>query len=121
PAGTLSYTLTVFDPDAPTGTGFWHWVVFNIPAATTSLAAGFGTTAPPAPIVEGYTDNGSSGYGGPCPPVGDGPHRYIFTVSALNVAAVPGGATSATTGAGLTFRTRGTILAQGTLIGTFSR
>src|SRR6266545_879768 len=69
PAGTKSFAVTVYDPDAPTGSGWWHWIVFNIPADVTSLPAGFG----------------KPGYGGPCPPQGDKPHRYIFTVYALKV------------------------------------
>src|SRR5437764_14130202 len=65
PAGTKSYAVTVYDPDAPTGSGFWHWVVYDIPASVTSLPAGatFGTA--------GLTDFGVKGYNGPCPPPGD--------------------------------------------------
>jgi len=71
PSGTKSFALTVYDPDAPTGSGWWHWVVYNIPASVNELP------------VQGHTDFGTSGFGGPCPPVGDKPHRYIFTVYAL--------------------------------------
>lgn len=88
PAGTKSFALTVYDPDAPTGSGWWHWVVYNIPAGTTELpsGAGAGTSAGlPAGAAQGTTDFGSSGYGGPCPPQGDAPHRYVFTVHALKV------------------------------------
>lgn len=88
PAGTQSYALTVYDPDAPTGSGWWHWVAFNIPATMTSLPQGAGnpkTSTLPAEIVQGRTDFGVPGYGGPCPPTGDKPHRYIFTVHALKV------------------------------------
>jgi Raf kinase inhibitor-like YbhB/YbcL family protein len=88
PAGTRSYAVTVYDPDAPTGSGWWHWVVYNLPASVTSLPSGAGSTTPaamPAGAVQGTTDFGSKGYGGPCPPVGDRPHRYVFTVHALKV------------------------------------
>ena len=84
PAGTKSFVLTVFDPDAPTGSGFWHWVLYNIPADVSSLPQGAGAPGKePAGAVEGNTDYGAPGYGGPCPPKGDKPHRYIFTLFAV--------------------------------------
>jgi len=83
PAGTKSFVLTVYDPDAPTGSGFWHWVVYNIPAGTTSLAQGAGAAGAAAGGgVQGTNDAGVAGYSGPCPPPGDKPHRYVFTVYA---------------------------------------
>ncbi len=88
PAGTKSYAITVYDPDAPTGSGWWHWVLFNIPATVTSLPAGAGNLAAgktPPGIVQSVTDFGAPGYDGPCPPKGDRPHHYIFTVHALKV------------------------------------
>jgi Raf kinase inhibitor-like YbhB/YbcL family protein len=88
PAGTKSFAVTVYDPDAPTGSGWWHWLVFNLPTDTTSLAQGAGDAkAPklPAGAVQSRTDYGAAGYGGPCPPQGDKPHHYIFTVYALKV------------------------------------
>ena len=88
PAGTKSFALTVYDPDAPTGSGWWHWVMFNIPATVTSLPLGVGNPASgqtPKGAVQSKTDFGKPGYGGPCPPQGDKPHRYIFTVYALKV------------------------------------
>ena len=88
PAGTKGFALTVYDPDAPTGSGWWHWVMFNIPATVTSLPLGVGNPASgqtPKGAVQSKTDFGKPGYGGPCPPQGDKPHRYIFTVYALKV------------------------------------
>jgi hypothetical protein len=88
PAGTRSFAVTVYDPDAPTGSGWWHWVVFNLPADTRGLEAGAGDPASgkmPAGAVQGRTDFGKTGWGGPCPPKGSRPHRYVFTVHALSV------------------------------------
>lgn len=90
PAGTGSFALTCFDPDAPTGSGFWHWVVVNIPADVRSLALNAsGTAAMPAGALETRTDFGQPGYGGACPPPGDHPHRYIFTLHAVGLKALP--------------------------------
>lgn len=92
PAGTKSYAVTVYDPDAPTGSGWWHWVVFNIPASTTTLEAGAGDPAAgkaPAGSIQSMTDFGAPGFGGACPPAGDKPHRYVFTVHALKVESLP--------------------------------
>lgn len=85
PAGTKSFAVTVYDPDAPTGSGWWHWTVVNIPAQTTSIATG----AVPQGAQQGRTDFGTAAYGGACPPVGDKAHRYIHTVWALDVAQLP--------------------------------
>lgn len=81
PEGTKSYAVTVYDPDAPTGSGFWHWTVANIPEDVTELAAGGPV---PSGAVEGRTDYGSAGFSGAAPPPGHGPHRYIFTVFAVD-------------------------------------
>ena len=92
PAGTKSFAITVYDPDAPTGSGWWHWVVFNIPAATTSLSKDAGNADSnllPEGTIQSRTDYGKPGYGGPCPPTGDKPHRYQFTVYALNTDKLP--------------------------------
>ncbi|CAL1691180.1 hypothetical protein MMB232_01315 [Brevundimonas subvibrioides] len=81
PEGTKSFAITVFDPDAPTGSGFWHWTVANIPADVTEIPAGGPV---PAGAVEGRTDYGEPGFGGAAPPPGHGPHRYVFTVFAVD-------------------------------------
>ena len=94
PAGTQSFSLQVYDPDAPSGSGFWHWAVYDMPAATTGLAQGAGNSAATLPVgaYGGNTDfldtgatGGNGNYGGPCPPTGDAPHHYIFTLYALDV------------------------------------
>ncbi|TDR82014.1 YbhB/YbcL family Raf kinase inhibitor-like protein [Paludibacterium purpuratum] len=87
PANTRSFAVTVYDPDAPTGSGWWHWTVFDLPADTQALAAGAGNPggALPTGAHQGRTDFGTQGFGGACPPVGDKPHRYQFTVWALDV------------------------------------
>ena len=122
PAATKSYAVTIYDPDAPTGSGWWHWVVYNIPAGTTRLAAGAGDASKnllPAGAVQGNTDFGVPGYGGPCPPKGDKPHHYIFTVYALNTDKidVPSNATAAYVG----FNFHAHQLAKATLTGLYWR
>ena len=85
PAGTKSYAILAFDPDAPTGSGWWHWVVFNIPAGTTRVATDASRGGLPPGAIQSRTDFGIIGYGGACPPAGGGVHRYQFTVYALGV------------------------------------
>jgi Raf kinase inhibitor-like YbhB/YbcL family protein len=115
PAGTKSFVVTIWDPDAPTTVGYWHWLVFNIPANVTELEEG----KVPAGAVQGYTDYGVSAYGGPAPPPGDSPHHYRHRVFALDVVKLP--LEKGTTGATLMFMMRGHILAEGELVGLFSR
>lgn len=85
PAGTRSYAVTVFDPDAP-GRGWWHWAVANIPARVDTLAQNASASGALTKLgaLEARNDFGSPGYGGPCPPPGN-PHRYVVTVYALGV------------------------------------
>ncbi len=104
PAGTKSFALLVHDPDAPTGgSGFWHWLVYNIPADATSLVEGAGDPAGaglPKGSVQGNTDTGKPGYVGPCPPPGSPKHHYNFVLYPLKVdkLEVPPGATAAIVG-----------------------
>jgi Raf kinase inhibitor-like YbhB/YbcL family protein len=88
PAETRGFTVTCFDPDAPTPSGFWHWVLVNLPASITELSRGAGTLAPPAGALALRSDYGEPGYGGPWPPTGDRPHRYYFVVHAVDVDAL---------------------------------
>lgn len=79
PEGTKSFAITVFDPDAPTGSGWWHWLALNIPANVSSVAQG----SPMKDVLQTKNDFGTMSYGGACPPAGNGMHRYQYTVWAL--------------------------------------
>jgi hypothetical protein len=121
PAGTKSFALLVHDPDAPTGSGWWHWVVYDIPADATSLPAGAGDPKKnlmPAAAVQGRSDFGTSGYGGPCPPPGKA-HHYYFRLYALKVAKldVPADATPALIG----FNVNANSLGKAQLLGMYGR
>ncbi len=120
PAGTKSFAVTMYDPDAPTGSGWWHWVMYNIPSSATGLppGAGNGRNAPRG-SAQGNTDFGTKGYGGPCPPVGDKPHHYHITVFALKTDRldVPGNATSAYIG----FNLNANKLATARVTGLYGR
>ena len=123
PAGTKSFAVLVHDPDAPTGgAGWWHWLVYDLPASTTSLPEGAGATDGsklPAGAVQAKTDFGAPGWGGPCPPAGDKPHRYVFTVYALKVdkLEVPNDATASMVG----FVVNANALGKASFTGTYGR
>jgi Raf kinase inhibitor-like YbhB/YbcL family protein len=122
PAGTKSFALHCFDPDAPTGSGFWHWVVVNIPADVSDLKLDAGNPAAgllPKGALMTRTDFGKPGYGGPCPPPGHGPHRYMFTLFAVKEASLPVNAdtSAAVVGFNLHFNT----LEKAALTGKFGR
>jgi Raf kinase inhibitor-like YbhB/YbcL family protein len=88
PEGTKSFAITMYDKDAPTGSGWWHWVVFDIPANVHDLAANAGNIAAelaPDGAIQSLTNYGVAGYGGPCPPEGHGLHQYVITVHALKI------------------------------------
>ncbi len=120
PSGTKSFAVTCFDPDAPTGSGFWHWLVVNIPADVTELPLGAGSAggALPKGALMTRTDFGAPGYGGPCPPEGDHPHRYLFTVFAVaDTLDVKADTSAAVVGFNLHFKT----LAKAAIMGLFKR
>jgi Raf kinase inhibitor-like YbhB/YbcL family protein len=118
-AGTKSFALTVFDPDAPTGSGWWHWIVVNIPASASQLPAGASGAKMPAGALETRTDFGKPGYGGPCPPAGDPPHHYVFTLYALKVEKLDLDAQASGAMAG--FMIRQNKLASAALTATYAR
>ena len=121
PAATRSFVVTCFDPDAPTTSGWWHWVVVDIPADVTELAtgAGAGDSSLPEGARHIATDFGTAAYGGAAPPPGDRPHRYMFAVHAVDVPTlgIDPAARAAVVGFNLTFHT----LARGVLTATHQR
>ena len=122
PAGTKSFALSVYDPDAPTGSGFWHWVVFNIPPDVTSLPKNAGDPKGPAApkgAVQSRTDFGAPGYGGPCPPQGDPPHHYHFTIFAVDTPKLDGDENNSAAFVG--FQLHFHTLAKAELVGEIGR
>lgn len=114
PDGTRAFVVTCLDPDAPTGSGFWHWSLVNVPVTVTSLAT---NADPPAGAFCVRNDYGERAYGGPYPPAGDRPHRYFFVVHAIDVEQldVTPDATPAFVGFNLAFHT----LARATIVPTY--
>jgi Raf kinase inhibitor-like YbhB/YbcL family protein len=120
PAGTQSFAITMYDPDAPTGHGWWHWTVFNIPANVHQLGAGAGdavSTGLPPGAIEGRVDFGFTHYGGPCPPPGPA-HHYEITVYALRVAKLP--LDKNATAPVVSEQLRANALASGQIVGLYS-
>jgi Raf kinase inhibitor-like YbhB/YbcL family protein len=122
PEGTQSFAVTCFDPDAPTGSGFWHWVLFDLPASTTELPRGAGSgdkVGLPAGAIHARNDAGGLEYIGAAPPEGHGDHRYVFAVHAVSLPTLglDASASPAFVGFTLTFNT----LARGLLIAHFDR
>ncbi len=123
PAGTKSLALIVHDPDAPTGVGgFTHWIVYNIPATATKIDKGAGTVDGkllPVGTAQAPTSFGAPGWGGPCPPAGDKPHRYVFTLYALGLEKLdlPANVTQALAG----FNINGNALAKTSLTALYGR
>jgi Raf kinase inhibitor-like YbhB/YbcL family protein len=119
PAGTKSFAVTIYDPDAPTTVGFVHWIVFDIPADVTSLEAGAGSHKHVnVGATQGFTDYGFSRYGGPCPPPGDPAHHYHLTVWALDLEKL--GVDDTTTYAKFRFIIRGHVLASAEIVGQYA-
>ncbi|QWF83298.1 YbhB/YbcL family Raf kinase inhibitor-like protein [Amycolatopsis sp. CA-230715] len=119
PAGTKSYAVTVYDPDAPTMSGFWHWTVANIPADVTSLPEGAGDdtgSGLPEPAFQLPNDARATRFVGAAPPAGHGPHRYFVTVHALDVEDI--GIPADSTPAVLGFTMASHVLGRATLVGT---
>ncbi|OUM43910.1 YbhB/YbcL family Raf kinase inhibitor-like protein [Arthrobacter sedimenti] len=121
PEGTKSFAVTVYDPDAPTASGFWHWAVADLPGTTTSLPAGVGTDGGllPEGAVQLRNDAGFAGFVGAAPPEGHGPHHYHVVVHAVDVESLglPADATPAYLGFNLFSHTLG----RARLIGTFEQ
>jgi Raf kinase inhibitor-like YbhB/YbcL family protein len=118
PEGTKSFVVTVYDPDAPTGAGFWHWTVFDIAPTATSLPTNAGSgSGLPAGAVQGRTDYGSAGYGGPCPPVNDKAHRYVFKIYALNTPSL--GLMSSAPAALVSFSAKAAAIASASFTATY--
>jgi Raf kinase inhibitor-like YbhB/YbcL family protein len=120
PRGTRGFVVTCFDPDAPTPSGFWHWVAVDLPASVTTLATGAGKedgSGLPKGAFHCRNDYGSLGYGGPAPPKGDRAHRYYFVVHALDVERL--GVDGKTSPAAVSFTLLGHTLARAILMATY--
>lgn len=121
PKGTEAFAIFAYDPDAPTGSGWWHWQLVNIPKNVSSLAAGAGDSAQekvPAGSLSIKNDYGTIGFGGACPPQGHGNHRYQFTVFALSKKLdLPRNASAALTG----YMVRANSLASSTIEALYKR
>lgn len=122
PKGSKSFAVTLYDPDAPTGSGWWHWLVFDIPAQVHSLKKNAGNIeaqSAPKGSIQSHSSFARSGFGGACPPKGDKPHRYIFTVYALKIATL--GLDEKATPALVGFYLNANALAKASLIAYYGR
>jgi Raf kinase inhibitor-like YbhB/YbcL family protein len=116
PEGTRSYTITCFDPDAPTPSGFWHWVLVDVPADVTSLDAGAAAGRLPGKAFHCRNDAGGLGFAGAAPPKGDQVHRYFFVVHAVTeeTLGVDADASPAVVSFNLAFKTAARAILHGT-------
>lgn len=117
PDATKSFVVTVYDPDAPTGSGYWHWAVYDIPGEVTALPADAGNPDAgllPEGAITVANESRDERFAGAAPPAGDGDHRYVFTVSALDTAHLdlPPGCTPAVLG----FRMRNHVIGRAQLV-----
>ncbi len=123
PKGTKSFVVTLFDRDErSTPSGWWHWVVYDLPSTASELPLGAGaagSAALPAGTLQGRTDLGEDAYHGPCPAKGDPPHRYVFTLYALDVAKLPVPADSS--GAMVTSTAQDHVLGKAVLVARYGR
>jgi len=123
PSGTKSFVVTLFDRDErSTPSGWWHWVVYDLPANTQKLSQGAGAEHSkllPAGALQGRTDLGEDAYHGPCPAKGDPPHRYVFTVYALNVEKLP--VTADSSGAMVTSTAQDHLLGKAVFVAHYGR
>jgi hypothetical protein len=119
PEGTQSYAVTVYDPDAPTASGFWHWAAFNLPADVNELTSGASSAGLPGGAVQLKNDGGTVGFIGAAPPPGHGPHHYWVVVHAVDVSSldIPAEASCAFLG----FNLFSHALGRATLVGTYEQ
>lgn len=121
PEQTASFAVTCFDPDAPTGSGWWHWILLDVPASVTSLPQGVGSEAGdelPSGAWQLTNSFGAAAFGGAAPPPGDYPHKYVFAVHALDVAklGIDGSVSQEVAGFNLTAHT----IARGVIVPTYA-
>ncbi|RSO36898.1 MULTISPECIES: YbhB/YbcL family Raf kinase inhibitor-like protein [Acinetobacter calcoaceticus/baumannii complex] len=117
PSGTKAYAIMAYDPDAPSGSGWWHWQAVNIPLEVTSISSGTGHFNN-KDVIEIKNDYGQTGFGGACPPKGHGIHHYQFTVYALSQKLdLPPNASAALTG----YMVKAHSLASSTIVALYQK
>lgn len=122
PEGTKSFAITMYDPDAPTGSGWWHWLAFDIPADVLEIPTNAGNVESgkmPEGAIQSITDYSIYGYGGPCPPEGHGYHKYEITVYALKTEKL--GLTKDTNPAVVGYYLGNNTIAKSTIVAYFKR